>query len=157
MELLKVVCGNGLERGLGPLHIPEPTSLAMTNSEGNPSLPPSLLLLWICGWVQQWEVTCGRLWFMWWRVRVRRSWAGGGEKMDPRRDWRRQSDYSLLPPFIFIFNTRRFTRSFTHVVSLWLPKASKKPSQRPGGQCRDGRVLKVFTFERKVIELHPLT
>lgn len=41
MELLEVVCGNGLERGLGPLHIPEPTSLAMTNSEGNPSLPPS--------------------------------------------------------------------------------------------------------------------
>lgn len=32
---------------------------------------------------------------------------GGVVKMDPRGDRRRQSDYSLLPSFIFIFNALR--------------------------------------------------
>lgn len=128
MELLEVDCGNRVERGLPPLNIPpppKPTSASLV------SLPPSLP--WICGWVQQWEVTCGRLWFMWRWVRVRGTWAGGGEKMDPRRDRRRQSDYSLLPPFIFIFKTRRFTRSPSPTSCRY---GNLKPGEKPrvGGE-----------------------
>lgn len=142
MELLEVDCGNRVERGLPPLNIPpppKPTSASLV------SLPPSLP--WICGWVQQWEVTCGRLWFMWRWVRVRGTWAGGGEKMDPRRDRRRQSDYSLLPPFIFIFKTRRFTRSPSPTSCRYGNlKPGEKPrvvGKRPDGRHRDGHTLRL--------------
>lgn len=49
MELLEVDCGNGVERRIGPLNMPQPTSpsLGMANSEGNVSLLPSLSP--ICG------------------------------------------------------------------------------------------------------------
>lgn len=82
--------------------------------------------------------------------------------MDPRRDRRRQSDYSLLPPFIFIFNT---TSPRFIPPSVLRPRrvamVTRDPGEKAEGQLRDGRAARgrvCFAFWTSVLKarLHPL-
>ncbi|KAG8005708.1 hypothetical protein GBF38_001666 [Nibea albiflora] len=142
MELHQVDCGNGVERGLGPpnilLPLLQPTcpSPGMAKSEGNPPPPPppppsslSCVDLWLGAAMR------GDLWPIVIYVVVGLGCAGRGP-VEGRRWIQGVTEGDNLitafyPPFIFIFDTRRFARSFP-------PPA--RPPAHPPTSCRYGNL-----------------
>lgn len=118
--------------------------------KANSSCPPlpSPSLCGIPSWEQQWEVTGGRLWFMCCRALLCGCGPVEAGKMDPRCDQRRQPDYSLLPLFIFIFNTRRFAHSLTHHVAFGEMKRRGVRSTSRWSKRRQGDGVSVLTREK---------